>query len=281
MIAAQFTDNLDHKVLPLLRTSIGDAVDARMAVAFLKKSGLDLIEESLVAARSRGAAVEMIVRLDFQITEARALRRLMELGLPFYCYVSRPTDDMPSYHPKLYIFAGAEHAQVIVGSSNLTSGGLRDNIEVNINLTLSLGEELLSDIYGVYNQIKFLRGCRVPDEDFVEQYRETAQEVRRAESRGRTRKAVREAVSRLRERERQLPRPTVAAIELFGWQRLVFDVLPEGPFRLRDLYRLGPEFRGHYPENQHINDKVRQILQQLRDLGLVSNPARGAWSKST
>jgi HKD family nuclease len=279
MVSVQFSDNLQRRLLPNLKSGIVEAQDARIAVAFLKKSGLDLVEDALLQAKSRGSRLEVIVGLDFQITEARALLRLHEIAIPFYCYVSRPTDDMPSFHPKLYILSGSERAHVILGSSNLTAGGLKDNIEFNAELTLNIGDELLSDIYASYNQLKFLRGCRVPDEEFIREYGEAAERVKRIERVGRNRREARAAVTRIKAKESELPRPPISSHELFGWQKLVYEKLPEGPFRLRDLYKREAAFREHYPDNQHINDKVRQILQQLRDLGLVRNLARGTWTK--
>ena len=41
-----------------------------------------------------------------------------------------------TFHPKLYVFRGASRACVIVGSSNVTRGGLYDNYEASMLLTL-------------------------------------------------------------------------------------------------------------------------------------------------
>lgn len=79
------TDNTERKLLPLLRDAIAAAHDARIAVAFLKSSGLDLIADALHQALARHTHVEMIVGLDFHFTEARALlSRTGEIYLRFF-----------------------------------------------------------------------------------------------------------------------------------------------------------------------------------------------------
>ncbi|MGD0950468.1 MAG: hypothetical protein ABSA52_24005 [Candidatus Binatia bacterium] len=40
-------------------------------------------------------------------------------------------------------------------------------------------------------------------------------------------------------------------------------------FTLNDIYELETYFVGLYPNNAHVRDKLRQILQHLRDEGVV------------
>ena len=39
------------------------------------------------------------------------------------------------------------------------------------------------------------------------------------------------------------------------------------------------EFQSAYPENKHVEAKIRQVLQQLRDLCLLEDLGRGIWKK--
>lgn len=43
------------------------------------------------------------------------------------------------------------------------------------------------------------------------------------------------------------------------------------------MYRYVEEFQKHYPENKHIDAKIRQVLQQLRDLGFIVHLGQGRW----
>ncbi|WP_026399959.1 hypothetical protein [Acholeplasma equifetale] len=62
-------------------------------------------------------------------------------------------------------------------------------------------------------------------------------------------------------------------IELKGWNYIVYELIKKQfnnrVFSLSDIYKYVPEFKKVYPENNHIEDKIRQILQNLRDKGLV------------
>lgn len=76
-----------------------------------------------------------------------------------------------------------------------------------------------------------------------------------------------------------MPQPQPSSADLFGWQKLVYERLPVGEFRTSYMYRYEHEFQGHYPENRHIRDKIRQILQQLRAIGLLSHLRTEVWER--
>ncbi len=40
-------------------------------------------------------------------------------------------------------------------------------------------------------------------------------------------------------------------------------------FTLADIYRFEPHFRTLYPQNSHIQDKLRQTMQNLREEAVV------------
>ena len=40
-------------------------------------------------------------------------------------------------------------------------------------------------------------------------------------------------------------------------------------FALREVYRYEPYFSKLYPRNRHVREKLRQILQHLRDEGTI------------
>ena len=55
-----------------------------------------------------------------------------------------------------YILKGTKGITAIIGSSNLTLGGLKNNIEVNIVITINEQDEILSDLYETYNRLKLV-----------------------------------------------------------------------------------------------------------------------------
>jgi HKD family nuclease len=54
-----------------------------------------------------------------------------------------------TFHPKLYLFSNEdeERALLILGSSNLSDGGLRNNVEANASIHLDLAEETHREKY--------------------------------------------------------------------------------------------------------------------------------------
>jgi type II restriction enzyme len=65
-----------------------------------------------------------------------------------------------------------------------------------------------------------------------------------------------------------------------GWTLDVLKVLrslnkPE--FLLRDMYAFREELQVLHPDNRHVEDKIRQQLQVLRDMGMVQFLGRGRY----
>lgn len=95
-------------------------------VAFLKSSGLNTIIEKL-KGKSKS---KFLIGTDFYLTEPTALRRLYNEG--FEVYLTQK--DKATYHPKIYYFKTGQEITLIIGSTNITSGGLKTNIETSILL---------------------------------------------------------------------------------------------------------------------------------------------------
>lgn len=103
--------------------------------AYLRESGLELIWPELVALLARGGTVRVLTCGDFAQTEPEALQRLREASGD--CEVRLVSSSgVRGFHPKSYLLYAWERATLIVGSSNLTSGGLDKNIELNVGADL-------------------------------------------------------------------------------------------------------------------------------------------------
>lgn len=277
-----FTDNIATRLVDVLKPSFSQARSIKVAVAFAKYSGYSLIERGLNECLDKGGAVEFLIGLDFRITEPRVMRILLQLsgrGLPLACFCFSDTSarDTPVYHPKLYLLDDGEKVVFSIGSSNLTRGGLKDNVEVNAVFTASRHEEVVSDIYGLYTRLKFGQERFVPNLEYIEDYEVAYRNVQRKGVAALRDKPTREIIQGLKEKEKTLVRPKPSGQELFGWQKIVFDRLPNGEFRTSDLYKFEDLFRKHYPQNRNLRAKIRQILQQLRDLKLIDHPGTNRW----
>lgn len=280
----EFTDNITRTLLDILKPSIEKADEIKMGVAFVKYSGFSLIQDDIMKCLANKGKVEFVVGLDFRITEPKALRAILEMAkcgsnVKLFCFSNPSSDDTPVYHPKIYLLRREDRIVISIGSSNLTSGGLRDNVEVNAIIEARKQDEIVSDLYGIYNRFKFQRHRFEPDFEYIDKYEEAYRIVRKRSVEALKEKSTQDKIAELKEKEKTLPKPKATIGELFGWQRLVYERLPEELFQTSDMYIYEKDFQQFYPENRHIKDKIRQILQQLRDLGLVRHISESRWQR--
>jgi HKD family nuclease len=107
-----------------------------ISVAFVSQNGVEHIEP-LLAAHADEITVYAGIRNE--ITSAQALKRLLEIGVSLYAVDTGSRSLL--FHPKLYHVRAAGKVQLLVGSANLTLGGLNNNIEASLLQTLSLDDE--------------------------------------------------------------------------------------------------------------------------------------------
>lgn len=98
-----------------------------VSVAFVNLGGVELLEEKLQAHQDKTTAY---IGIRNDITTIQGARRLFDLGVTLYTVDTGTRRVL--YHPKIYLVRGAQHAKLIVGSANLTPGGLNNNIEAGI-----------------------------------------------------------------------------------------------------------------------------------------------------
>ena len=109
----------------------------RSAVAFVKRSGVMHIADSL-RKFARHGHVRMTVGVSMGGTSVEGLESLLKcLDGHGEVWVFH-NEKGPTFHPKMYVFSNNKNAEVIIGSGNLTQGGLFDNYEASIALTLTL-----------------------------------------------------------------------------------------------------------------------------------------------
>lgn len=69
---------------------------------------------------------------------------------------------------------------------------------------------------------------------------------------------------------------------LSAWQKDVFDCvdkLESATFKAQDIYAFSNELKEKHPNNNNIQPKIRQMLQQLRDMGFIKFTVRGNYKK--
>jgi HKD family nuclease len=105
------------------------------AVAFVKTSGVKHIKTPLQGFLAKGTA-RICAGVDLAGTSIEGLTELLEaLGAKGEGWVFH-NEAQSTFHPKVYLFSNATHAECLIGSGNLTEGGLFTNYEAFVHLEL-------------------------------------------------------------------------------------------------------------------------------------------------
>jgi superfamily II DNA or RNA helicase/HKD family nuclease len=100
-------------------------------VSFIKFSGIQLLINTLDELKSRGIKGKIITSVYLNITDPKALRKLMEYdNLEIKVF----NNTRESFHTKAYLFYRKEYSSCIIGSSNLSQSALYSGEEWNVRL---------------------------------------------------------------------------------------------------------------------------------------------------
>lgn len=124
MINQPFNGQVGNLLASLLDESEYHSVN--IIVAFAKKSGTARLCEHLIRFRHHGGTVNVYVGIDEFGTSYDALCELYNAVDSLYIV---HTESSQTFHSKIYDFFNDDKALVIVGSNNLTGGGLWTNVE--------------------------------------------------------------------------------------------------------------------------------------------------------
>jgi HKD family nuclease len=113
--------------------ALPNPTEVLISVAFVKESGLDAVE---AAIKPVVAQAKFFIGIRNDITSIQAVKRLLAMKVKLYAVDTGSRKII--FHPKLYMAASASNASVIIGSANLTFGGLHNNIEVSTCIDLDL-----------------------------------------------------------------------------------------------------------------------------------------------
>lgn len=136
---------IDGKLIDRLRKEMSstDYDTLNIIVAFAKNSGVLLLKDALDNFRKRGGKVNVYVGIDQDGTSYDALSTLFRHVDSLYIIHS---EIQQTFHPKIYDFLGSDRGLVIVGSNNLTGGGLWRNFESSVILPSDSSDDLQESI---------------------------------------------------------------------------------------------------------------------------------------
>ena len=109
------------------------------AVAFVKYSGVQHILNELKGFVQQGKYVRIVLGIDQYGSSHEGIAGLLEaVADTGELWINHDINKYVTFHPKLYLFEGESEAVVIIGSGNLTQGGLYTNDEASIVCELNL-----------------------------------------------------------------------------------------------------------------------------------------------
>lgn len=123
---------------------------ATISTAFMTASGLSLLEGTLGAIADR---TRIFVGVRNGVTTVQSIQKALEIGCETYMVDTGSRTRI--FHPKLYYARSASRAKLLLGSANLTMGGLRTNIEASILQELDPASDaaFLADLEGKLNSM--------------------------------------------------------------------------------------------------------------------------------
>lgn len=263
-----FTGQLGNRLIELL--DVPDYHTLNVAVAFAKNSGVLRIKDALERFRKRGGKVNAYVGVDLGGTSYEALTALL-LHTDSLNVVH--SEKGQTFHAKIYQFVGKDKGLVVVGSHNLTGGGLWTNFEssvlIPVDRSTANGMRLSSGMDGYIGELTSLKdsfmsiGAQGDIDKLLQNgyvFKEVAEQVRRA-------KAAKEDGSRERlfgnGAPAKLPRITSSAKAKEG-------VVPPAPSGLISVPR-SDEGQTIWFETKSMTGGSRNIL----DLSMKSLVERG------
>lgn len=171
-------------------------------------------------------------------------------------------------HAKIYLF---DSSKAIITSANLTCGGFYTNYEYGV-----LIENDGNIIKNVNNDINCMMKSELCGEfkDDIISYIESIPKILDTDS---------YKISEIDgDKIISLKKYDKICKGLNKWQKDVFNCLVRmsgNEFTLQDIYAYSVVLNNAHPSNHNVEAKIRQILQQLRDRGLIKFISRGNYKK--
>jgi HKD family nuclease len=186
----------ENELLECFTTELGRASEFYLGMALVTKSGLKLILPSIERSLERQGHGQVLFGIDLP-TDPDAIQSLCALQIRHKdnFEVRRFQPGKRFFHPKVSVFVGRTGAKTaIIGSSNLTGGGLSENHETNVFLNDRRIIQTFLDYFEEHFQGAHARSV---NQRWLDQYRQLWIERKRTEQRQR----------RLREKARSLDKP--------------------------------------------------------------------------
>ena len=130
-----------EKVLGFILENLSLCKKFRFAVAFVTRSGVACLYQTLKEFSARGGTGEILISSYLNFSDPHAIKTLKNFPGLDIKFVSAP-----NFHGKTFLFDFDNFSRVLIGSSNLTQDALGKNTEINVVVSLKRGSTLYKSI---------------------------------------------------------------------------------------------------------------------------------------
>jgi phosphatidylserine/phosphatidylglycerophosphate/cardiolipin synthase-like enzyme len=168
-------------------------------------------------------------------------------------------------HAKIYIF---DKKKAFITSSNLTYNGLNKNFEYGVLLS---DEKSVLKVLTDFNDLYFNKEVGTVTSNSIlgiQKLLDALPKIEKPIFKKKERIKIEYDFSDKLDSNDKI----IIQKKLSGWKKEIFNILDNNfdeIFELKDLYIFEKTLFKKFPKNNEIKPKIRQILQQLRDLGLI------------
>ena len=221
--------------------SLAESTCIRIATAFAHASGWKLVREPILSSKGD---VQILAGLHFFQTEPPLLSSWLKethRSDNFKCKVVTANHKKWTFHPKVLIVHGAQGAEfAVVGSGNLSAGGLRDNVECSL---FTDNPNIISDLVKWFDYV-YENFAVTLDEPKIREYKPLYNKFR-----ARAKKLDHEQSKALTRFGHQLVHQEEARLK--HWQRAVADA---------KRFFAKPEFAQEWQKHDDAAKRIRECL---------------------
>ncbi len=172
----EVVQNSEQPLGDLMRDQLADADQFSAASAFLNSNGLQYVLPNMQRILENEGSVSIVHGADFRITDPSAIERLVALNeqyakMTYKIQYGWDLTQSHRFHPKLYLWTSDYRSYTaVVGSSNLTYGGLYSNLEVNTIIRGDIPDSAISQCLNIFDGIIAHPTSVTPNREFVDKY---------------------------------------------------------------------------------------------------------------
>ena len=220
------------------------------------------IIDEIANKKQRTSKLSLITKMDLQnfhkhASDITAVKKTITIGGSVF--------NCSTLHAKFYIF---DDMQCVITSANLTTSGFLRNVECGIYTD---DRNLVNDAVKKYEQLALHEDVGKVSEQHITDIEGILTDL--------------PSPSKIEYPNYEIPLHCQANIDsiakrLTGWKKQVFTSLNQlrnDEFSSVDVSILADRLRAVFPKNHNPEAKIRQVLQQLRDIGLIQFIAPGKY----